>query len=166
MKTRLFIGLTLCAFLAAAMGSAPPAPGVGGVGSAQKATGEVWFENSGLMAYADFNAHEAYMDRPAKGEFYYEDDDGEGTVRYYLMMVDCVEVEGEDATFSGEIVDTNVDDWMGQGVQIWVTDGGTPGWNGDLITGQFFEYPDCLPYDESPMMIEIDEGNLKVHTYD
>lgn len=131
--------------------------------SAAKATGQVWFENGGLWATLEFNAHEAMGNRPAKGHLYYADWDGSGMMRYYKAWIDCVDVEGDEATFSGQIYETNVPAWMDQGVQIWVHDGGTPGRNGDEIGGNFFTWPGCLPYMAPPQWIPVEEGNLKVH---
>jgi hypothetical protein len=133
---------------------------------APKATGEVWFWNGDLWARADFSAHEEYGSHPAKGEFYYEDSDDEGNMRYYQFMVTCAIVDRENATatFSGQICDTNVPDWQDKWVQIWVYDGGTPGSEGDTITGQMFdEDPMCEA--EPPMAepLPVVEGNLKVH---
>lgn len=130
--------------------------------SAPKATGEVYFDNAGLMAFSKFNAHEAFAGRPAKGNFYYADSGAMG-MRWYSIDVTCVDVEGDGATFSGPIYATNVPEWEGLWVQIWVYDGGTPGWNGDEITGQFFQGPDCLPFTEPPPWIDVAAGNLVVH---
>lgn len=142
-----------------AAGAAPPGQ------SAPKATGDVYFMNGDMVAYSHFNAHEAIAHRPAKGLFYYYDNGyvGDQEGRYYYADLNCVDVDGDYATFSGPLVDTNVPEWMGFWVQIWVHDGGTPGWRGDEITGAFFDFDGCLPYDDPPGWLAVMDGNLVVH---
>ncbi|HWR90408.1 MAG TPA: hypothetical protein VN260_09115 [Dissulfurispiraceae bacterium] len=135
---------------------------------APRATGFVGFTNGDVPATSYFSAHAAYSnpagkERPAKGFFYYGEMND--AAHYYIFAVECAAISGNQATFGGEIVETNVSDWEGKQVQIWVLDGGTPGSNGDKIYGEFIE-PDCdvmLEGAEDPAWIPVESGNLVVH---
>jgi hypothetical protein len=128
-------------------------------GPTDKATGEIWFDHPDPVygeAYMWFNAHEVKGDRPAKGECYYSDDDG-----YYRFYVDDVTVwSATDIEFSGVVVDsTHTGVQIGDRVNIRVLDMGTPGSDGDLLSGM-------VNGAAGPPSIPVTAGNLVVHTYD
>jgi hypothetical protein len=91
---------------------------------APMANGEVSFTNVAASATLQFSVKEAFQNRDAKGSVTYTETDTDGTVHYYTVDVTCVDVTDGQATFSGQIVDTNVDAWKDLGVQIWVKDSG------------------------------------------
>ena len=158
------------AMLYAVGANAAPAP---------KATGHVSWTTAASSATLQFSVQEAVNDRDARGSFTYRERLNDGTSVYYRVTVECVDVDEETgtATFSGRILDTNVDEWEGSGVQIWVQDSGEKGGEGDAIGGAFFDWavddPDtedvdeseanCLPLDEAPGWIDVERGNIVVH---
>ena len=70
----------------------------------------------------NFNAHEAYNGRPAKGEVHYVDERG-----WFEDDISCVRVEGNRAIFTGRVVRSDVDEWIGKWFVLGVLDGGSPG---------------------------------------
>lgn len=157
------IGIALCGGLVMALtGAMGPDDS-----AAPHATGsEVeFFFGCGRQGTIWFNAHEAMDNRPAKGELTYHDVNGRGRHHWFTADIDCVDVMPDGyATFSGWLVETNVPDWEGLWVQIWVYDGGTPGREGDQVAGSFFEGPDCLPFGPNPdQWFDVVSGNLVIH---
>ena len=112
--------LTLCSGLAFAKGPA------------EKATGTVGGPPRGW--YADFNAHEAKENQPAKGSMHMWSDE---VGRELDLQVKYVSVEGDTTWFAALCT---YDSWVGHShyrVGKWffvkVHDGGTPGRKGDHI---------------------------------
>jgi len=74
------------------------------IGPAEKATGEVelvpFGGSGGWSRYAEFNAHEAKANRPAKGIFSWTQTDGT-TTKFHKVVIDTVDVDGDEAEFSG-----------------------------------------------------------------
>jgi hypothetical protein len=114
------------------------------------------------MTWISFNAHEAYNGRPLKGEVHYTDENGD----WFDDDVTCVNVleEESQAIFSGQVVSSNRDDWIGKWFVIGVYDGGSPGRDHDTVYvwAHFWdEDPGCdeLP----PLKYPVLSGNLVVH---
>lgn len=105
-----------------------------GGGSHEKATGGVTFQVGAARAQATFSAHEPRTGQQASGVFNYRDVTPTGAVRLFQIRVQRAVVNGDRATFVGNVVMSNVPGWRDR----WVRDGGTPGRNGDLITFRFF----------------------------
>ena len=132
-----------------------------------KVTGGVEFtrmEDIGeVTAKAEFNAHQEYDGHPAKGMFKYRDSMG----RELRIDVECVYIHPCRncccATFSGPVVKTNMAEWEGQWVQVWVRDTGSSGRDHDCIGAAMYSYnPDCnrtMP----PEWWEVIHGNLQIH---
>ncbi len=131
--------------------------------AAPHATGSIEYYQSGY--FFDFNAHEEYDRRPAKGEAYNQTPYG----GWYRAVVRCVNIDTDTALFAAELVETNMSSW-GPWVLVKVLDGGTPGTVGDLIWGQFLSEQDamnnCLNgVDPTGGPWPVLDGNLVVHTY-
>jgi hypothetical protein len=134
-------------------------------GPAPKATGAGEFtriEEDGTEVEARFNfeAHGEQEDRPAKGWFKYHDSMG----NKFTIEVQCVSVYNNEATFSGPVVRTNMDDWEGMWLLLWVEDGGSPANGNDTLGGEMFDYdpgcdPNTMPNDYWP----VTNGNIVVH---
>lgn len=123
-----------------------------------KATGEVTWV-AGIERSASFNAHEDAPGTPSdRGDLYQESEDGSFTVE-----VSCVDIEGNEATFAGEVVDASgqFENRVGQYRVTTVYDGGTPGRTGDKYGGRFFEEDQCSSL-SSVRTFEVTDGNLKV----
>ena len=150
----LSIVVMLLGIVAIAYGASPP-----------KATGGVRFmrydeDDMEVLSFAEFQAHEGSGRRPAKGSIKFHDALG----YEFSADVTCVAVWGNYATFSGPITKTNMEDWEGMWIQVWVHDGGTPGSAGDQIGGEFFDdEPECKPETKPEEWSPVIGGNLTVH---
>jgi hypothetical protein len=140
-----------------ALQAAPPPKVTGGVEfTRMEACGEV-------TARAEFEAHQEYNGHPAKGMFKYSDSLG----RELRIDVDCVYIHRCEccccATFSGPVVRTNVPEWEGRFAQVWTRDGGSSGFDNDLIGATLYSVnPDChmsMP----PEWWDVTGGNLVIH---
>jgi hypothetical protein len=138
--------------------------GTGLSASAPKATGGVGFTTpDGLQRWVEFQV-QAVSGDTAKGMLNYHDADG----NWYKADLQCLTVVGEFAFFSGSVVKSRPEAWVGKCVQIAVHDGGTPGSNGDQIWGTFPD-PDqvcwCGPryYPKPIPWFAVESGNLVVH---
>jgi len=108
-----------------------------------------------------FNAHEAYNGRPVKGEVHYIDENGD----WFEDEVSCVRVAGDSAIFSGQVITSNREDWIGMWFRLGVYDGGSPGRDHDKV------WVDAHLWDEDPGCDELPglgpysvlSGNLVVH---
>lgn len=139
--------------------------GTGLSASAPKATGGVGFTTSdGLQRWVEFQVQVVSGDT-AKGMLNYHDADG----NWYKADLQCLTVVGDFAFFSGPLVKSRPEEWVGQWVQIAVHDGGTPGSNGDQIWGTFcsgqLPYCWCGPrfYPKPIPWFAVESGNLVVH---
>lgn len=135
-------------------------------GPAEKATGSFGYYEEGY--YFNFNAHEAKDHRPAKGEAWNYTPSGD----WYHAMVQCVQVEDNEAWFVAELVESSNPGW-GPYVWIKVLDEGTPGRNGDMIWGQFIDEDTAMAACDDPDILTgtpaggawaLYSGNLVVHT--
>lgn len=113
------------------------------------------------LTYVSFNAHEAYNGRPVKGEVHYTDENGD----WFEDDVTCVNVDGDYAIFSGQVVRSNVDLWIGKWFRLGVYDGGSPGRGHDKVwvdAGLSDDDPGC---DDLPRLGPYDvlSGNLVIH---
>jgi len=130
-----------------------------------KATGGVRFMRMGddsleVLSFAEFEAHDAHGGSPDKGSINFHDADG----NKFKADVTCVTVCGDYATFSGPVTKTNVDDWEGMWIQVWVYDAGSSGTEGDLIGGEFFDAdPGCNLHPGPDEWLPVIGGNLTVH---
>ena len=127
--------------------------------AAPKVTGDVWFTtNDGWPRHVWFDAHEAYADRPIKGEFHQEDWCG-GVFHYYHGDIIDVYVDSVNgiANFATYIYDTNNSSLQDKILYLHVVDNGEPGVGVDTIDGGLS--PDYSSYDGW----QIYEGNLVVH---
>lgn len=110
----------------------------------------------------NFNAHEEFDGRPAKGEVHYIDENGD----WFEDDVTCVNVDGDYAIFSGQVVRSNRDDWIGNWFRLGVYDGGSPGRGHDKVWVDAYLSEDDPGCDELPGLGPYDvlSGNLAVHT--
>lgn len=150
----LLTGLLVLAVANLSLSASPP-----------KATGGVSFvttENGvELRHWAEFEAHAAYDDHPAKGWLNYHD----ANKLKFRMDVQCVTVVDDWAFFSGPIVSASDTLFLDQWLLVVVHDGGTPGSKGDQIWGEFYDSdPGCQPlYPDPDDMSDVKTGNLVVH---
>jgi len=137
--------------------------------AAEKVTGTVGGPPRGW--YAEFDAHEAFGHRPAKGAMR-RWSDVVGRVTYF--DVKYVRVEGNTAWFAAVCTydSSTTDNREGKWAFVKVFDGGTPGTTGDKIGWDWnsvnetdaesrveaMDTPDNGPW-------SITDGNLVVHTY-
>jgi hypothetical protein len=129
-----------------------------GNGPAPKATGDIWFMNTGyptpLPAHWVFNAQEG---SPAKGNMTYEDPNGS-----YTAKVTDVHVHGQYADITAEVTSSTYPfATVGQSFSWTVYDGAEPGVGADSFTywftaGQYSGNHLDLP--------PITAGNLQVHS--
>jgi hypothetical protein len=111
-----------------AMCAAPlTAKGHKGKGPHEKATGGLMIMEGSGMAEVGFNAHET---DPAKGEFYWNLNDGERVIK---GTVTEASVDGNEAMFTVEATYDTGDTQVGKLLKVKVVDGGTPARNGDSI---------------------------------
>ncbi len=135
----------------------PPEMVTGGVEfTRMEACGEV-------LAKAEFTAHAEHNGNPAKGMFKYKD----SIDREVRIDVDCVLIHRCGrcccATFSGPVVRTNVREWEGKWIQVWVRDGGSSGRDKDLIGATIYDRdPECHP-SLPPEWWEVTHGNQQIH---
>ena len=147
--------LAICILVGAAVCLAGPAPKATGAGEFTRVE-----DGEEVVARFNFEAHGEHANRPVKGWFKYHDELG----NKFTIDIHCVEVYNNEATFSGPVVKTNMDDWEGMWLLIWVEDGGSPGEGNDTIGGEMFDYdpgcsPNLMPNDYWP----VTNGNLVVH---
>ena len=133
-------------------------------GPAPKATGAGEFtrieEGQPLTARFSFEAHGACGNRPVKGWFKYHDSMG----NKFTIEIQCVNVYENEADFSGPVVKSNMSDWEGQWLWVWVEDGGSPADGNDSISGQMYEYdPGCGPNMRPTEVWDVTNGNIVVH---
>jgi hypothetical protein len=116
-------------------------------GPAPKAVGTVAMYNDAFFCldnvwYMDFNAHQEWGNRPAKGDAFGWCEAGMFAGFYWKVDIEWVKVTREQgknvAYFAGPIVDSN---YMPVGLYVGfkVKDGGTPGRNGDVVWNVGFE---------------------------
>ncbi|MDF2531729.1 MAG: hypothetical protein K0Q65_1310 [Clostridia bacterium] len=89
-------------------------------GGAGKATGSVYLEDRGVLF--EFNAHEGVGSKAAKGMASAYSIDG----NYWIMSVEDVVIEGNEACFIGPVVESNAVG-TGKWMRVMVIDNGTPG---------------------------------------
>lgn len=124
--------------------------------------GQAWFQNGCRSAMMHVMARHGRWGRPSFGVISYADEDPTGAVRYYHATLDGVRIEANNAVLSGRINDTNVAEWEGLGVQVWMVDSFKPDGTDDEVAAMFFDWPGTLPYPYTPMFTPILEGNLEV----
>ncbi|MFZ1948269.1 MAG: hypothetical protein WAW06_12035, partial [bacterium] len=111
-------------------------------------------------AWLEFEAHQGTSDSDARGQARYHDEDG----NKLTIDITCVAVWGDCATFSGQAVRTNVDEWDRVWFLLWVHDGGSPGINGDGFAADLFDQdPGCSPGTMPRDWMPVIGGNLVVH---
>ncbi|MFM9995825.1 MAG: hypothetical protein ACKVU4_08495 [Phycisphaerales bacterium] len=135
-----------------------------GGGSHEKSTGGITFQVGAACAQATFNAHEPAGNQAAKGVFNYRDVTPTGAVRLFQVKVQRCVVNGDRATFVGNVVMSNVPGWRDRWVRVWVRDGGTPGRNGDLLTFRFFPRLTDAATAAPITWFPATGGNLTVHS--
>ena len=133
-------------------------------GPAPKATGAGEFtrteDGMEITARFNFEAHGEYGNRPAKGWFKYHDSMG----NKFTIEVQCVSVYNNEATFSGPVVKTNMDDSEDQWLLIWVEDGGSPADGNDTLGGEMYDRdPGCSPNMMPSQFWPVTNGNIVVH---
>jgi hypothetical protein len=110
-----------------------------------------------------FNAHEAYNGRPVKGEVHYTDENGD----WFEDDVTCVNVIDElnQAIFSGQVVRSNRDDWIGKWFRLGVYDGGSPGRGHDKVWVDAHLWEDDPGCEDLPGLgpYGVLSGNLVIH---
>lgn len=113
------------------------------------------------LTYVSFNAHEAYNGRPAKGEVHYTDENGD----WFEDEVSCVRVAGDSAIFSGQVITSNREDWIGKWFRLGVYDGGSPGRGHDKVWVDAHLWEDDPGCDDLPGLgpYGVLSGNLVVH---
>lgn len=126
-----------------------------------KANGEVtWTGGSSQQIqgiYTKFSLH----DRPGddvRGSWVYMEVPTDGGVQTREIRVDCVQIEGSTATWSGVITASNAAAVIGQAISGWVLDAGRPGSDGDRI-GTHKGVSDC---EWGPGNGIVTAGNLTV----
>ena len=147
--------LVLSLVVCAAVCLAGPAPKATGAGEFTRTEDGVEIE-----ARFNFEAHAEHANRPTKGWFKYHDAMG----NKFTIDVQCVSVYDNEATFSGPVVKTNMDDWEGMWLLIWVEDGGSPATDNDTIGGEMYDYdPGCDPSTMPSEYWPVSNGNIVVH---
>jgi hypothetical protein len=106
-----------------------------------RAEGDFNFTNGALDAFFSFNADAITQ----SGEAFYTDFNAPGGQRWYRVRVTAVEIHGNECTFSGPIVETDLSDWPGLSIQFWATDRGN---NNDTFAYRCYEGDAELPFDE------------------
>lgn len=133
--------------------------------SAEKATGYVEYEAAGLYRALEFNAHEAFGNRPAKGILSYSDANGD----WYTVDVQYVNVDPATmiAYIAGPVVSASQQDWVGLWLSAAVYDGGTPGREGDAVAGIFTDIDTAIANVSMSVVpgdwYDVLAGNLVVH---
>jgi hypothetical protein len=124
-----------------------------------KATGGVEITLEGAKLWVEFTAHAG---DPAKGMLHLQAKDNERF--WYKLDVECVNVVGKMAFFSGTIVKASDEIYVGQCRKWVVYDGGTPGSEGDWISWDVgcTDPKDCQPFDPA-FKLFVEKGNLVVH---
>jgi hypothetical protein len=151
----LALAVLTCVFMAAAMCMAGPAPKATGAGAFVRTQ-----DGMEIEARFNFEAHGEQGNQPAKGWFKYHDSMG----NKFTVEVQCVRVSGNDAFFSGPIVDYNMDEWEGMWLLVWVEDGGSPADGNDTIGGEMYDYdPECSPNLWPREYWPVTNGNIVVH---
>lgn len=121
----------------------------------EKAAGEFIFTNGSFTAFFSFNADAMTQ----SGEAFYSDTQGAGQ-RWYRVRVTAVEVHGNECSFSGPIVETNVADWEVFSIQFWATDRGR---NNDGFAYECYLTSGDLPFDDPPDgEYPLDAGAIEV----
>ena len=143
------------------------APGViyAGNGPSEKVTGYIEFLQDSNMGYAEFNAHEAKGDSPAKGEFHriIYNPDGVTIKREIYVDINFVDVNSATtATFKGIVTydSRTSNNQEGETFTVKVIDGGSPGTNGDRVCWSTDPNPGFGGKYEKPII----GGNLVVHS--
>jgi hypothetical protein len=140
--------------------------GTGLSASAPKATGGVGFTVPGdtLQRWVEFQV-QAVSGDTAKGMLNYHDADG----YWYKADLQCLTVVDGFAFFSGPVVKSRPEEWVGLWVKIAVFDGGSPS-ESDLIWGTFCKpgsTSDCWcgprSYQKPIPWFPVTSGNLVVH---
>jgi hypothetical protein len=149
----LAVGVLALAWVAVCIGG--PAPKATGAGEFTRTE-----DGMEIVARFNFEAHGEHANRPAKGWFKYRDELG----NEFTIDVQCVTIYSNEATFSGPVVKTNMDDWEGMWLLLWVEDGGSPAAGHDTVGGEMFDYdpgcdPNMMPNDYWPVI----NGNIVVH---
>lgn len=146
--------LLVASFVPVAWAASPP-----------KATGGIQFyrmedDSTQVLGWVEFEAHQLADDGTAKGQARYHDELG----NQLTADITCAAIWDDYATFTGEIVKTNVDDWAGKWLTIWVHDGGSPGTNGDEFGADIYDAdPGCAPGTMPGEWSPVIGGNLVVH---
>lgn len=145
----------------------------GGV-QVDKTTGDVyWYGGDGALRSAEFVAFEEATPGGFQGNLHYEvyGEDEETVIGSLDMWVACATVEDGDAWFAGPVVDRWGDEVSGgEWFAVWVSDGGTPGVDGDQFLGQWGDDTAC-GWDEGRYAdpgygpFSVVQGNLQVHAY-
>lgn len=142
------------------------------IGPAQKATGfisiyEPW---DGGHREVDFNAHEAMMDRSAKGEMadYVYGPDG-NLRRVFEYRIFYVRVDGDYGHFGAKCNYDSVGNLEGNWLYVKVYDGANPGSSGDYIGWKWGSETQVMSWVENGSTTgwwrKAIDGNLVVHTY-
>ena len=155
------IGICIAVGMTSLLADAKPG---NGKGPTEKATGHIEFtRDDGKYIIAEFNAHEAIGDRPAKGCYMWWNYNPDGTL-YRNITVEIlptkVIIDGNTAWFAGECTYDSWHSIEGNLLYVYVEDNTTPGATGDIIAWKWGNPPD--PIDDSR---PIEEGNIVVHTY-
>jgi len=138
---------------------------VAAAASPPKATGGIQFyrnddDGNQVKGWVEFQAHQMDADGTAKGSARYHDEQG----NKLTIDITCTAVWGDYATFSGQAVSTNVDEWTDKWFVLWVHDGGSPGTNGDEFGADVFDQdPGCVPGSMPREWSPVIGGNLVVH---
>lgn len=103
----------------------------GTVGGGGALTVTDWSSTQGQTGGSWSATGQAVSSCPGKGTFNYSDVNGS----WYTVNVQYVQVKGDQAWFAGPVVSGNTG--AGQWLFASVTDGGTPGRNGDMVSGSF-----------------------------
>lgn len=151
----LLLVVSLLVFVSAAVCLGGPAPKATGAGEFTRTE-----DGMEVVARFNFEAHGEHANRPVKGWFKYHD----GLGNKFTVDVQCVSIYGNEAIFSGPVVKTNMDEWEGMWLLIWVEDGGSPAHGNDTLGGEMYEYdPGCetgmMPSEYWP----VTNGNIVVH---
>ncbi|MFZ1947631.1 MAG: hypothetical protein WAW06_08795 [bacterium] len=138
---------------------------VAGAASPPKATGGIQFyrvedDSTQIQSWVEFEAHQINADGAGKGQLRYHDEIG----NKLAAKITCVAVWDDYATFSGEVVSTNIPDWEGKWLVVWVHDADSPGSNGDEFGADLYDADTgcaagTVPREWSPVIA----GNLVVH---
>lgn len=124
--------------------------------------GQFWFWNGHHMAMMDLHARLGRFGRPGFGNLVYTDEGPDGARRNYNAGIDLVVIDGPKAMVSGRIMGTNVPEWEGLGVQVWLEDSGRPSGRDDEVSAMFFTWPDTAPYTFCPMATAVINGNIAI----